>query len=188
MTPTTTFLLALSLSMDAFAAALGEGAASAGARRGPQMLRCAGSFGLFAMVMPLLGWWLGSTVMALVQDYDHWIAFALLAWIGSGMVRESLKEPESGAKPHELTLGAMLLASLATSIDTAAVGVGLAVVQVSIVATALLFGAMTFVMSCGGLLLGGAAGPLLGRRSALIGGLGLIAIGTKILVEHTLLA
>lgn len=188
MTPTTALLLAFSLSMDAFAAALGEGAASGETQRAPQMLRCAGSFGLFAMVMPLLGWWLGTAVLDLVEAYDHWIAFGLLAWIGGNMVRESLKVPEADAKPRELTVGAVLLTSLATSIDTAAVGVSLAVVQVSIVGTAALFGAMTFVMSCGGLLLGGAAGPLLGRRAELVGGLGLIAIGSKILLEHTLLA
>jgi len=184
----TSFALALSLSMDSFAAALGCGAAR---RQGlvPEALRVGVSFGVVQLAMALMGWALGSAFAEQVQAVDHWIAFGLLALIGGSMVRNALCQGEDCSEAAVRRSGwlALLTMAVATSIDASAVGVGLAMADIDIVVTASLIGAVTFLMGFGGVLLGRAAGTLIGQRAELVGGLGLIAIGTKILVEHTLL-
>ncbi|MBP2313883.1 manganese efflux pump MntP family protein [Azospirillum soli] len=189
MTIATALILAFSLSMDSFAAALGTGACL----RRPglwEAFRVGACFGGVQLAMPAIGFALGLTFATFVQEVDHWIAFLLLLGVGGKMVWESLfgdEEDEAGGDGDGRTaLGALLFTAVATSIDAAAVGVSLAVVDVDIVSICLLIGVVTFGMASGGVLMGRAAGPLLGQRAELIGGLGLIAIGTKILVEHTL--
>jgi len=188
MTLATALILAFSLSMDSFAAALGTGACL----RRPgiwEAVRVGACFGGVQLAMPAIGFALGLTFATFVQEVDHWVAFLLLLGVGGKMVWESLfgdDEDEADADGCGRTaLGALLITAVATSIDAAAVGVSLAVVDVDIVSVCLLIGLVTFGMSSGGVLMGRAAGPLLGQRAELIGGLGLIAIGTKILVEHT---
>ncbi len=187
MTLATALILAFSLSMDSFAAALGTGA---GLRRPGlwEAVRVGACFGGVQLAMPALGFALGLTFAAVVQEVDHWVAFLLLLGVGGKMVWESLygDGDADGACGGRPALGALLLTAVATSVDAAAVGVSLAVVDVDIINLCLLIGVVTFGMSSGGVLMGRAAGPLLGRRAGLLGGLGLIAIGTKILVEHTL--
>lgn len=188
MTFATALILAFSLSMDSFAAALGTGACL----RRPglwEAVRVGACFGGVQLAMPLIGFALGLTFATVVQDVDHWIAFLLLLGVGGKMVWESLSGDEEDGEDAgcggRTALGPLLLTAVATSIDAAAVGISLAVVDVDIVSVCLLIGAVTFGLSSGGVLMGRAAGPLLGRRAELIGGLGLIAIGVKILAEHT---
>ncbi len=189
MTLATALILAFSLSMDSFAAALGAGACL----RRPglwEAVRVGACFGGVQLAMPLIGFTLGLTFATVVQEVDHWIAFLLLLGVGGKMVWESLfgddDEDADAGCGGRTALGPLLLTAVATSIDAAAVGVSLAVVDVDIVGVCLLIGAVTFGLSSSGVLMGRAAGPLLGRRAELIGGLGLIAIGAKILAEHTL--
>lgn len=182
----TSLALAFSLSMDSFAAALGCGAAQKRPSV-PEALRVGITFGVFQLGMALLGWALGVSFAEQVQAIDHWIAFGLLLLIGGSMVRNAIggEADDDGAVKRSGWLS-LLTMGIATSIDASAVGVGLAMADLDIVITASLIGAVTFLMGFGGVLLGRAAGPLLGRRAELVGGLGLVAIGTKILVEHTL--
>ncbi|MBP2316310.1 manganese efflux pump MntP family protein [Azospirillum soli] len=182
----TSIALAVSLSMDSFAAALGCGAA----QKRPSVseaLRVGLSFGAVQLAMALIGWALGVSFAEQVQAIDHWIAFGLLLLIGGSMVRNAVggEEDDEAAVKRSGWL-ALLTMAVATSIDASAVGVGLAMADLDIVVTATLIGVVTFLMGFGGVLLGRAAGPLLGRRAELVGGLGLMAIGAKILVEHTL--
>ncbi len=185
MSYATALILAFSLSMDSFAAALGTGAVM----RRPgltEALRVGLLFGGVQLAMPLIGFALGLTFASHVAAVDHWIAFLLLLGVGGKMLWESLSDDEDESPRGGFGLGQLFLMAVATSIDAAAVGVSLAVVDVDIVAVCLLIGVVTFGMACGGVLMGRAAGPLFGKRAELIGGLGLIAIGIKILVEHTL--
>jgi manganese efflux pump family protein len=183
----TSLTLAVSLSMDSFAAALGQGAAQK--RPGiPEALRVGVAFGACQLLMAVIGWGVGVAFADLVQAVDHWIAFGLLLLIGSSMVRNALVgEADDEAAVMRSGGLALLTMAVATSIDASAVGVGLAMADVNIATTATLVGLVTFLMGFGGVLLGRAAGPLLGRRAELVGGLGLIAIGAKILAEHILL-
>jgi len=187
MSYATALILAFSLSMDSFAAALGTGAVLRRPGVG-EALRVGALFGGVQLAMPLIGFALGLTFAAHVQAVDHWIAFLLLLGVGGKMLWESLsdEDEEDESPAGRLGLGPLFLMAVATSIDAAAVGVSLAVVDVDIVAVCLLIGVVTFGMASGGVLMGRAAGPLFGKRAELVGGLGLIAIGVKILVEHTM--
>ncbi|WP_431854732.1 manganese efflux pump MntP [Azospirillum sp.] len=182
----TSLVLAFSLSMDSFAAALGCGAV----QQRPSLseaLRVGATFGGFQLAMALAGWALGVSFAEQVQAVDHWIAFGLLLLIGGSMIRNAVGgEADDDAAVTRSGWLSLLTMGVATSIDASAVGVGLAMADLDIVVTASLIGLVTFLMGFGGVLLGCAAGPLLGRRAELVGGLGLIAIGTKILIEHTL--
>ena len=186
MIATTTFALAFSLAMDAFAAALGKGAAL----RRPHMghaLTVGAVFGAFQMVMPLIGFALGMAFADIVAAVDHWIAFVLLAVVGGRMALEAWKgdaEGEEGAPGMTLTLSALFMAGFATSVDALAIGVPLAFFDEPILASALVIGLVTFALSTIGVLLGRAVGPLLGRWAVGIGGVGLVLLGTKILVQH----
>ncbi|UEM20743.1 manganese efflux pump MntP family protein [Skermanella mucosa] len=180
----TSFALAFSLSMDSFAAALGRGAAHS--RPGlPEAFRVGATFGACQLLMSVVGWAVGVSFAEAVQGVDHWIAFALLLLIGGSMVRNALAgEADDGAAARRSGWLSLLATGVATSIDASAVGVGLAMADLDIVVTATIVGLVTFLMGFGGVMLGHMAGPLLGRRAELIGGLGLIGIGTKILLEH----
>lgn len=188
MIATTTFALALSLAMDAFAAALGKGAAL----RRPSMgyaLTVGVVFGGFQMVMPLIGFALGMAFADIVAAVDHWIAFILLSIVGGRMVWEAWRggDGEEGADRAPgmtLTLSALFMAGFATSVDALAIGVPLAFFDEPILASALVIGLVTFGLSTIGVLLGRAVGPLLGRWAVGIGGGGLILLGAKILVQH----
>lgn len=192
LTATTLLLLGFSLSVDAFAAAIGKGAASERARL-VDALRVGAYFGFFEAITPALGWMVGVAVSAWIASVDHWVAFGLLALVGGNMIRQGLMPepaPESGEQPaRKSQLGPMqlVLTALATSIDASAVGVSLAVVDVNIVQACIVIGLVTAVMAFSGVLIGRKAGPLLGRKAEILGGLALLGIGTKILIEHTLL-
>lgn len=181
------FIIAVSLSMDAFAVSVCKGL-SAGRPRLSHCLTCGGWFGAFQALMPLIGWLLGVRFQGMIVSVDHWIAFVLLSLIGFNMVRES-----RGGEAEELDCSfsprAMLPLAVATSIDALAVGVTFAFLQVDNIFLAVAFiGVTTFVLSAAGVKVGAAFGVRFKSKAELAGGLILMGMGVKILVEHTLLA
>ena len=182
----TVFLIALGLAMDAFAVALSGGFA-AGKVTPRQTLRLAFHFGLFQFLMPILGWTAGLTVQNFIQAFDHWVAFALLAVIGGKMVYESFKTEKAEKKASDITRGgSLVLLSLATSIDALAVGLSLSLLRVRILYPSAVIGVVCFALTAFGFTFGSRLGKLLGKRVELLGGLVLVGIGVKILVEHLL--
>ncbi|MFC2071703.1 manganese efflux pump MntP family protein [Chloroflexota bacterium] len=179
-------LIALGLAADCFAVAL-SGSISMRTLSFLQVFRASLAFGIFQGLMPVLGWLAGRSVVELIADYDHWVAFVLLALVGSRMVWESLHSRDSRSKNTDITKGLLLLTlSIATSIDALAVGLSFAFMEVSIVVASSTIGVVAFVATAIGFLLGRKTGHLIGRRAEAIGGMVLIAIGVKILVEHLL--
>ena len=178
-------LLALAMSTDAFAAAIGKGAAMQRPRF-VQALRIGLLFGVIEAITPLIGWLIGSIATQWVAAWDHWIAFTLLLVLGASMVREGLSTPDvdAPAAPQNQSILKLALTAVATSIDAMAVGVGLAFVNVSIVEASLMIGLATTTMVTIGILLGRALGGLIGKRAEIVGGVVLIGVGVAILVEH----
>jgi len=177
-------LLALAMSTDAFAAAIGKGAAMQRPRF-VQALRIGLLFGVIEAITPLIGWLIGSIATQWVAAWDHWIAFTLLLVLGASMVREGLsKSDDEDAPPQHQSVIKLALTAVATSIDAMAVGVGLAFINVSIVQASLLIGLATTIMVTLGILLGRVLGGLIGKRAEVIGGIVLIGVGVVILVEH----
>jgi putative Mn2+ efflux pump MntP len=183
-----TSALAMAMSTDAFAAAIGKGTAL----KQPswsEALRTGAIFGTIEAITPLLGWVLGVAAVDLVKAWDHWIAFALLGALGLHMIRNGLKDEARDAdaaegKPTRHSFARLALTGLATSIDAMAVGVGLAFIDVNIGLVAAAIGFATFVMVTLGVMLGRAMGTVVGKRAEVIGGLVLVAVGTAILHEH----
>lgn len=181
------FLIAVSLSMDAFAVSVCKGL-SVGRPQLRHCLSCGIWFGLFQALMPLLGWLLGVRFQGMIVSVDHWVAFVLLGVIGSNMVRES-RGGEADELDASFSPGAMLPLAVATSIDALAVGVTFAFLQVDNIAAAVAFiGVTTFALSAAGVKVGAVFGSRFKSRAELAGGLVLMGMGVKILVEHTLLA
>jgi len=175
--------LALALAMDAFAVALGTGAVLS-RLTGRHLFRLGFHFGLFQALMPVIGWLAGLTIIQWVEAWDHWIAFSLLAIIGGRMIYEALSDEEK-TDDRDPTKGlSLVLLSIATSIDALAVGFSLSVIGVSIWMPALVIGLVAGVLTIAGMLLGGRIGDRWGSRVEIFGGLVLIAIGIKILIEH----
>jgi manganese efflux pump family protein len=181
------FFIAIGLSADCFAVALSGSIAMKVITRF-QMLRASLSFGLFQALMLVLGWLAGQTLIDLIGSFDHWLAFALLAFIGGKMVWESVrKEDEEKEKKPDFTKGLLLLTlSIATSIDSLAVGLSFAFLEVNIAWASLTIGLTTFLITIIGLLLGRKVGKIIGERAELIGGLILFGIGLRILITHLL--
>lgn len=179
------FLIALSLAMDAFAVSVSTGIAVPGF--GPRQAARIGAWcGFFQFAMPLLGWFLGSSVKTYIEFIDHWIAFGLLGLIGGSMIRQALSGGEEEAVT-DLSVRRLFLLALATSIDALAVGVTLAFDDsVNILLSAAVIGVVAFLMAMLGGLLGRKLGQLFQKRATLLGGAVLIGIGVKILVEHLL--
>jgi len=176
------FLLAVGLSMDAFAVSVCKGL-SVSRVRPKHMLLCGAYFGGFQALMPLIGYLLGVRFQSAIQRIDHWIAFVLLGIIGVNMIREALGHDEEhmddsfGFKP-------MLLLAVATSIDALAVGVTFAFLNVSIVPAVSFIGVITFVFSALGVKIGNIFGMKWKSKAELMGGLILVLMGLKILIEH----
>ena len=181
-----TALLALAMSTDAFAAAIGKGLALH--KPGwPEALRTGVIFGVIEAVTPVVGWLLGRAAGRYVAAWDHWIAFVLLAALGLRMIRNGLApadEAEVVQKPARHSFWLLAATGFATSIDAMAVGVSLAFLDVDIVPVAAAIGLATLTMVTTGVLLGRVLGVMAGRRAELLGGLMLIGIGIAILHEH----
>lgn len=175
------FVIAVGLSMDAFAVSVCKGL-SVSRLKVSHSLTCGAYFGAFQALMPLLGWLLGIQFQAMINSIDHWIAFVLLGFIGANMIRESREEEES----MDSSFGprAMLPLAVATSIDALTVGVTFAFLQVNIVPAVLFIGVTTFVLSAAGVYVGRAFGARFQNKAELAGGVILILMGLKILLEH----
>jgi putative Mn2+ efflux pump MntP len=178
-------LLAFAMSTDAFAAAIGKGAALL-CPGWPEATRTGAIFGSIEAVTPVIGWALGSVAARYVTRWDHWIAFTLLGGLGARMIWAGLQTaadvPEE--RPDRHSFWVLAATGFATSIDAMAVGASLAFIDVAIVPVALAIGLTTFVMVTIGVLLGRVLGAMAGKRAEIAGGLVLIAIGSTILYEH----
>jgi putative Mn2+ efflux pump MntP len=169
--------------MDAFAVSLGVGTTQY-SNVPRSRLRLAFHFGIFQAGMPVIGWLLGTTIARLIQFLDHWIALALLAYVGVNMIRSGLQiEQESHSSDPSKGKNLVVL-SVATSIDALAVGLSLAMIKVAIITPALIIGIITFGLSMVGLFAGNRLGVRFGKRMEIIGGLILIGIGLRILFTH----
>lgn len=184
------FLIGIGLSMDAFAVAICRGLAMKKLNwRHAAVI--AAYFGGFQALMPLAGWALGSTFAGYIQNVDHWIAFVLLALIGGNMIREAVSEKDEckdGACEEEckerLDHKQLLLMAVATSIDAFAIGVTFAFLDVSIVPAISIIGMTTFCLSLAGVVVGNFFGSRYKKRAEITGGVILILLGAKILIQH----
>ena len=180
-----TLLLAFGMSMDAFAASIGKGA-TLHKPKFSEAVRTGLIFGAIETLTPLVGWGLGMLASQFVLEWNHWIAFILLVFLGGRMIVEGFRgdSDEACEAPHRHGFWLLVTTAFATSLDAMAVGVGLAFLQVSIVTTALAIGCATFIMSTLGMMVGRFIGPLLGKRAEILGGIVLIGIGSEILWSH----
>ena len=174
-------IIAVGLSMDAFAVSVCKGLSVGKAQR-KHMIACGAYFGGFQALMPLAGYVLGSQFQGMIQSFDHWVAFVLLALIGGNMIRES----RGGEEHVDCSFGpkAMLPMAVATSIDALAVGITFAFLNVNIWTAILCIGVTTFLFSCAGVKIGSVFGEKYRSRAELAGGIILVLMGLKILLEH----
>lgn len=165
-----TILLAFGMSMDAFAASIGKGA-TLHKPKFSEALRTGLIFGAIETLTPLLGWGLGMLASQFVLEWNHWIAFVLLVFLGGRMVIEGFRggDDENEEPQHRHGFWLLVTTAIATSLDAMAVGVGLAFLQVNIIATALAIGCATLIMSTLGMMVGRFIGPLLGKRAEILG-------------------
>ena len=179
-------VIAVGLSMDAFAVSVGKGLCMSRVRWG-QAVAIAACFGAFQAAMPLLGYVLGTQFSQFVEPVDHWVAFVLLAAIGGKMVWDGLEEQPEDSCPAEerpLAVGELLMLAVATSIDAFAVGCTFAFLSVDVVPAVTVIGVTTFSLSLVGVALGHKVGSRYNRAATLAGGVVLVLIGLKTLLEH----
>lgn len=184
MNTLSTILLAFSMSADAFAVAVGKGA-SLRHPKPTEALRTGLVFGSIEAITPVIGWGLGALASSLVTAVDHWIAFFILSALGIKMLTDSAKKEEAHEKPSRHKLRALAIAALGSSIDAMGVGVTLAFIDANIWITAAAIGLATFFMATIGIMTGHMIGSRVGKIAEAVGGVVLVAIGTKILLEHT---
>ncbi len=181
----TLILISLGVSADAFAVALGKGLQLRRLRLRDAVL-IAATFGIFQAAMPVIGWLLGTSLRSYITEIDHWIAFGLLAVIGGKMIWEALRaHPDERPDDEPIAVRELLVLGVATSIDALAVGISFAFLEVSIVAAVIAIGVITFAVSLVGVFLGHRAGIRFRGPAEVVGGLILILIGLRILLDHT---
>ena len=179
---TTIFLIALSMAMDAFAVSLGSGVKIG---PGPRPLfRIAFHFGLFQAVMPVVGWLFGNSIEPYVKDYDHWVAFGLLVFVGLRMIRSGISKDEEETLKDPSRGMTMVMLSIAVSIDALAIGLSLSLLGITIWTPALVIGLVTGALSLIGLRVGNGFGQRYGKPVEVLGGLVLIGIGIRIVMSH----
>jgi putative Mn2+ efflux pump MntP len=184
------FAIAMALAMDAFAVAIATGVRLKRVSL-RQFFRLAWHFGLFQAMMPVLGWTAGLTVRDAIERFDHWIAFALLVYVGGKMIREAFKLEKDAREQKDPTRGlTLVMLSVATSIDALAVGFSISMLKLAIWTPALVIGLVAGVLTVVGLYLGKTVGAAerLSPFAELAGGLVLLAIGINILREHGVFA
>jgi len=179
-------LIAVGLSADCFAVAFSASISHHNYRL-RQVLRAGASFGLFQAAMPLFGWLVGKTVVDYVSAYDHWIAFGLLAFVSGRMLWQSFKTDHSREKEIDITRGmSLLILSIATSIDALAVGLSFAFLKVNMAIASPVIGAIAFLITILGFVIGRKAGKYLGRWAEITGAVILLLIAFRILLTHIL--
>lgn len=176
-------LIAVGLSMDAFSVSICKGLTTK-EFSWRMALICGLWFGFFQALMPTVGYFLGDQFQEMIEAYDHWIAFGLLALIGVNMIREALSKEEEGATNDALDVKTMFFLAVATSIDALAVGVSFACIQVELWSSVVVIGLTTFVFSVLGVKIGNVFGSKYEKSAGVVGGIILIIIGLKILLEH----
>jgi putative Mn2+ efflux pump MntP len=180
----TLLAIAVALAMDAFAVAVVAGLSLQPLTR-RHVFRLAFHFGLFQALMPVIGWFAGSAVHDRIAEYDHWIALALLGLVGGKMVVGAFRPDDAPASPKDQTSGwTLVMLSVATSIDALAIGLSLAMIGSDIVLPAAVIGVVAAAFTAAGMLLGRRLGGLWGKRVEVVGGLVLVGIGVKIVLEH----
>jgi manganese efflux pump family protein len=177
-----TILLGVSLSIDTFAVSVSCGLIDERIKFF-QAVRIAVFFTLFQALMPILGWLIGSSIKSYIIEIDHWVAFSLLSIIGVKMIYESLKN-DSGVKINPHSLKIILSLSLATTIDAFVVGISFAFIHINLVMICIIIGIVTFMASMSGMLFGKKIGRRFGKRIEIVGGIVLILLGLKIVIEH----
>jgi putative Mn2+ efflux pump MntP len=178
-------LIALSMSMDAFAVCLAAGAQED--TTGPRpTFRLAFHFGLFQFLMPIIGWFAGTSVLRYISAFDQWVAFGLLAFVGIRMVRSGVDQNNMAPKANPSRGWTLVMLAIATSMDALAVGFSLGLVGVTIWYPAVVIGIVTGLVSWLGILLGNRLGIKFGKRMEIIGGITLIIIGIWVILSHFL--
>ena len=180
------FLIGVGLSMDAFAVSICKGLAMEKVNK-KQAFIIGLYFGGFQALMPLIGWFLGIRFQQYITSIDHWIAFVLLVFIGGKMIVEAVRDPdveEIGKKDPPLDHKEMFLLAVATSIDALAVGITFAFLDTPIVEAPVIIGLTTFFLSILGVVVGNFFGTRYKKKAEIVGGIILVAIGVKILIEH----
>lgn len=175
-------LISLGVAMDAFAVAISSGTII----RTPKLrdaIKIAGAFGFFQIIMPAIGWLIGSGLSYFIARIDHWLAFIILLIIGSKMLWKAMKKKDEKII-DPLNPYVLLILAIATSIDALVVGISLPIIKVPLITTLIVMGLITFIFSFIGVFIGEKLGHIVGEKCEIIGGLILIGIGTKILIEH----
>lgn len=179
----TILFIAFGLSMDAFAVSVTSGITTKNLKLS-NILRIALFFGSFQAIMPLLGWLAGLSLRSFICGVDHWIAFGLLTFVGCKMIYESAKIKMIGKGNNPLDIYVLLILSVATSIDALAVGLSLSFLNIAILTPIIIIGIVTFVLSFIGTFIGKRLGSFFEHKIEIAGGVILIGIGLKILIEH----
>ena len=177
----TIFMIGIGLAMDACAVSFAKGM-SFSSKVYPKALVLGFAFGLFQALMPIIGWWMGTYFESFITSIEHWLAFFMLGFIGINMIKESFQTKTSDTK--QLSFVDVVILAIATSIDALAVGITFAFLQVDIWISVLIIGSITWIISFFAVILGHKIGGKLGNYAELFGGVILLVIGLKILIEH----
>lgn len=183
MDPLIIIFIALALAMDAFAVSIASGIAIKQLKI-RHAFTIAGWFGSFQALMPLVGWLGGLKLKGVIGGVDHWVAFGLLCFIGCKMICESFKMGSAEERISPLDVHVLFVLSIATSIDALTAGISFAMLEVSIVAPVLVIGLVTFLMSSVGVWIGNKFGHFFEKKIEIVGGILLIGVGIKILLDH----
>jgi putative Mn2+ efflux pump MntP len=177
-------LLSIGLAMDAFSVSIVAGL-GLGKVKLIDSLKVSVSFGLAHIIMPILGWFLGLTIITLIQRWDHWLAFILLAFVGGRMLKEGLdKETEEVNSSYLLGFASLIMFTVAVSIDALAVGLSFSLQDLSIWIPSIYMGAGTLIFTFIGLNIGNKTGQQFGKKAQIVGGLILTLIGLRIIITH----
>ncbi|MDR1815599.1 MAG: manganese efflux pump MntP family protein [Clostridiales Family XIII bacterium] len=177
------WIIAVGLSMDACAIAVSTGLSASG-RRAKNALVCGLYFGVAQALMPLLGWLVGAQFAERITSVDHWIVFGILGFIGGKMIFDSFRGAQAPPDENPMRFARMFPLAIATSIDALAVGIGFSFIEVNIALAACFIGIVTFALSVAGFGAGRLAGAKFESKARLVGGVILVLMGVKILVEH----
>ena len=179
-------LISIGLAMDAFGVSIGKGLTMPVGENG-RKVTLAFLFGLFQFLMPLIGWLIGRQFIDVISDWDHWIIFGLLGYLGIAMIREGLSDDDDEDDDDDkqfLGVWEMMMLSVATSLDAMAVGLTFAFLPINVWEASTMIGVITFGISLVGVYLGKFMGRFVGKYADIVGGGVLILIGTKILLQH----
>ncbi|ETS93497.1 manganese efflux pump MntP family protein [Veillonella sp. AS16] len=176
-------LISIGLAMDAFGVSIGKGLTIPVGSNG-RKITLAFLFGLFQFIMPVIGWLIGRQFIDIISDWDHWIIFGLLGYLGIAMIRDGLSDEHDDDDKPFLGVWEMLMLSVATSLDAMAVGLTFAFLPINVWEASAIIGLITFGISLIGIYLGKFMGRFVGKYAGILGGGVLILIGTKILLQH----